>query len=177
MLAAGAVGVYFLIQYLNKNADKVQQQLQKLGVAVPDASQGDAADAYPPRPAAPPPPEKIILDDSSLAVPGTPPIVPPMASGSTFGNPRLVGDGGQVFQLTEGVNLVSREAGAPISLGGETSVSRRHAEVVRSGSAVVVRDLGSTNGTYVNGVKLVGEAPLNPGDAVLFGSVRLRFEG
>jgi hypothetical protein len=181
VLGGAGVGIYYLFQYLNKNADKVQLQLQKMGVQVPDPSPGDPSDSIPARPAAPPPPERIILDDPALAPaaasPQAAPIAAPMGIGSTMGNPRLVGDGGQTFQLAEGVNLVSREGGAPIFLPGENSVSRRHAEVVRQGARVTVRDLGSTNGTYVNGVKLVGETTLNPGDVVLFGTVRLRFEG
>lgn len=173
-------GIYYLIQYLNKNADKVQGQLQKMGVQIPDPSAGDPGDTAPSRPAAPAAPERIILDDPSLVPPTVAPPVAvgaPVGMGAATGQPHLVGDAGQVFQLAEGANLVSREGGAPIFLPGENSVSRRHAEVVRQGTAVSVRDLGSTNGTYVNGVKLVGEAILNPGDVVLFGTVRLRLEG
>jgi hypothetical protein len=178
----GFAVVIYLIRYLNKNAAKVQKQLNMLGVAIPDTADADVTGAPPARPAAPLAPEKIILGDPALAPAPTPtaaptPIVAPVGTGSTFGNPRLTTDSGQIFQLSEGTSLVSREAGAPISLGGDTSVSRRHAEVVRAGNAVSIRDLGSTNGTYVNGVKVVGEVRLNPGDVVLFGTVRLRFEG
>lgn len=57
----------------------------------------------------------------------------------------------------------------------EGSVSSHHAEiVVRDGQAVLV-DKGSTNGTYLNGEKVEGEAPLQEGDEVYFGSVRSVF--
>lgn len=49
-------------------------------------------------------------------------------------------------------------------------VSRNHCEVVLSGDRVLVRDLGSTNGTYVNG-KRVAEAVLEPGDQLSIGPV------
>jgi adenylate cyclase len=52
----------------------------------------------------------------------------------------------------------------------DATVSRRHAELVTDGTAVTVRDLGSTNGTFVNGHR-VSEAVAKEGDAVAFGKV------
>lgn len=57
----------------------------------------------------------------------------------------------------------------------DESVSRRHAEVRRRGSDIVVVDLGSTNGTKVNGAG-VKERQLADGDEITVGSTRLRFE-
>lgn len=57
----------------------------------------------------------------------------------------------------------------------DPNVSRRHAEVRRQGSDVVVVDLGSTNGTRVNGVP-VRERPLADGDEITVGTTTLRFE-
>jgi Protein of unknown function (DUF3662)/FHA domain len=57
----------------------------------------------------------------------------------------------------------------------DPNVSRRHAEFRHTGNEVVVTDLGSTNGTRVNGV-LVREQPLASGDEVTFGSTSLVFE-
>jgi catechol 2,3-dioxygenase-like lactoylglutathione lyase family enzyme len=57
----------------------------------------------------------------------------------------------------------------------DSNVSRRHAEVRRNGDAVVVTDLGSTNGTRVNG-NTVREHSLVSGDEVSVGSTRLVFE-
>jgi pSer/pThr/pTyr-binding forkhead associated (FHA) protein len=64
----------------------------------------------------------------------------------------------------------------PVSLPGETTVSRRHAEIVRAGDRVVVEDLGSTNGTFVNDSPVTGERELASGDEVRFGAARLRYE-
>jgi transcriptional regulator of acetoin/glycerol metabolism len=53
-----------------------------------------------------------------------------------------------------------------VLLGAE--ISRQHAELALQGPMMVLRDLGSMNGTFVNG-RLVGETPLDPGDVVRLG--------
>jgi len=58
---------------------------------------------------------------------------------------------------------------------GDPNVSRRHAEVRRAGEMVVVTDLGSTNGTKVNGTP-VREQQLASGDEITVGSTVLVFE-
>lgn len=63
---------------------------------------------------------------------------------------------------------VGRSPECAIRIEGE-GISRRHAEVFRQGCVFGVRDLGSTNGTFVNGHR-VGEALLRPGDVVRLGS-------
>ncbi|MCC7536835.1 MAG: FHA domain-containing protein, partial [Deltaproteobacteria bacterium] len=52
-------------------------------------------------------------------------------------------------------------------------VSRRHVLVRVRGEAAEVEDLGSRNGVYLNGVRLVGIAPLRPGDRITLGSQEL----
>jgi pilus assembly protein CpaF len=56
-------------------------------------------------------------------------------------------------------------------------VSRRHARIVHAGGGLAVEDLGSTNGTRVDGVRVEGRAPLLPGSVLEIGVVRLRVEG
>jgi FHA domain/Domain of unknown function (DUF1707) len=56
----------------------------------------------------------------------------------------------------------------------EASVSRRHAELRRHGKRWLLRDLGSRNGTRVNGARLLDEAEVGPGDRVSFGDARFR---
>ena len=51
----------------------------------------------------------------------------------------------------------------------DLDASTRHAAIVKSGTAWVIRDLGSTNGTFVNGEKLGGDRALNDGDTLRFG--------
>lgn len=59
---------------------------------------------------------------------------------------------------------------------GDLNVSRRHAEVRAVGSGFVVADLGSTNGTMVNGIKIGGEQVLRDGDIVSVGTTHMRYE-
>ena len=72
----------------------------------------------------------------------------------------------------------------PVSIGrlpecdvvlGDPNVSRRHAEIRRQGTGFVVVDLGSTNGTRVNGAG-VKERRLNDGDEITVGGTKIRFE-
>lgn len=93
---------------------------------------------------------------------------------------------GRHFSLEEGENLVGRwdpDQGAfpEIDLDDEdldAKVSRKHAVVVRRGERVSVADIGSLNGTAVNGRPLAPEevVDLKVGDIVSFGSVSLRLE-
>jgi hypothetical protein len=57
----------------------------------------------------------------------------------------------------------------------DPNVSRRHAQLRREGDSVLLVDLGSTNGTKVNGV-VVRERRLTPGDTVTVGTTTMRFE-
>jgi hypothetical protein len=58
----------------------------------------------------------------------------------------------------------------------DENVSRRHAEVRPSGGAWVVHDLGSTNGVKVNGRRINGAQPLQPGDTITIGVSSITFE-
>jgi predicted component of type VI protein secretion system len=57
----------------------------------------------------------------------------------------------------------------------EGSVSSRHAEIVVDDGRVILRDLGSTNGTFLNREQVTGERALHEGDEIYFGSVRSVF--
>jgi hypothetical protein len=59
----------------------------------------------------------------------------------------------------------------------DPNVSRKHAEIRRHGNDYVVVDLGSTNGTRVNGTWVNGERRLHDGDEISVGSSVIRFEG
>jgi hypothetical protein len=56
----------------------------------------------------------------------------------------------------------------------EPSVSRRHAELRRDGARWLLRDLGSRNGTRVNGLRVLEETEVRPGDRVSLGEARYR---
>ncbi|MBS2031559.1 MAG: FHA domain-containing protein [Deltaproteobacteria bacterium] len=82
---------------------------------------------------------------------------------------------GKRFALSKMVSVVGRVEGNEVVVDDD-SVSRRHAEVRKSGPGYVVRDLNSANGTYVNNER-VTEAPLRPGDVVKFGVVEFTYSG
>ncbi len=58
----------------------------------------------------------------------------------------------------------------------EASVSSHHCEILLRGTDVVVHDLNSTNGTYINGQQVANEAVLKPGQILRLGQVELRLE-
>jgi pSer/pThr/pTyr-binding forkhead associated (FHA) protein len=58
----------------------------------------------------------------------------------------------------------------------EGSVSSHHCEVLLRGSDVVIHDLNSTNGTFVNGHQVTGEAVIKPGQILRLGQVEIRLE-
>src|SRR5262249_31578758 len=57
----------------------------------------------------------------------------------------------------------------------EPSVSSHHCEILLRGSDVVVRDLNSTNGTFINGEK-VSETVIKPGQVLRLGQIEMRLE-
>ncbi len=57
----------------------------------------------------------------------------------------------------------------------EPSVSSHHCELLLRGNDVIVRDLNSTNGTFINGEK-VTESPLKPGQILRLGQIEMRLE-
>ena len=58
----------------------------------------------------------------------------------------------------------------------DNQVSRHHAEIVMQGGRWLIADLGSANGTYVNGERLSGPHVLNHGDLVRVGQTQFRVE-
>ncbi|MBM3695050.1 MAG: FHA domain-containing protein [Actinobacteria bacterium] len=75
------------------------------------------------------------------------------------------------WHLTEGTHEAGRHPEATVFLD-DITVSRRHAAFHVEGGKLRVRDLGSTNGTYVNG-EVVDQSDLNPGDEVIIGRFHL----
>src|ERR671919_409162 len=80
------------------------------------------------------------------------------------------------FEIGDGETSVGRSTGSTIVLKSDDYASGRHAQLTRHGGLLYVEDLGSTNGTYVNGSKTVGATPLRHGDTVRVGSTTFRYE-
>lgn len=82
---------------------------------------------------------------------------------------------GKRFPLPTDVEVVAGRESEQIRLAGDSAVSRMHAAFRATLAGVQVRDLNSTNGTFVNGVK-VSEMTLREGDKVRIGSSSFRLE-
>jgi pSer/pThr/pTyr-binding forkhead associated (FHA) protein len=85
---------------------------------------------------------------------------------------RLV-HGDDAWELMGRRIVIGRDATADIQIS-DTTVSREHAALVKRGTAWWVVDLGSTNGTAVNGVA-AAEHPLSAGDLITFGEAEVEF--
>ncbi len=79
---------------------------------------------------------------------------------------------GTVFPLTADSVVLGREEGVDISLR-DPEVSRQHARVSWQSGTYVLEDLGSTNGTFLNGMQITGQRPLRPGDSIGLGQTIL----
>jgi FHA domain len=63
-----------------------------------------------------------------------------------------------------------------VKLDGDDYASAQHARIEPRGDGVWVEDVGSTNGTFLNGIKLTRARKLTPGDVVRVGETELRYE-
>jgi hypothetical protein len=97
---------------------------------------------------------------------------PPGAPGSAR-NARLVSSDGRTYPLSIGSTVIGRGDQANLRLP-DVGISRRHARIDFDGAQVVLTDLGSTNGTSVNGQR-VSAVALNPGDMIQLGTTTLTF--
>ncbi|GAB4482038.1 MAG: hypothetical protein OHK0031_04380 [Anaerolineales bacterium] len=83
---------------------------------------------------------------------------------------------GKTFALEGDVLTIGREASNPIAIN-DAEVSRKHTQLVFQGGKYIVSDLGSTNGTFVNGTRLTGQQVLQPGDIISLGEqINLLYE-
>jgi len=80
---------------------------------------------------------------------------------------------GARFELSGPELTIGRAGGCHITLPDDTFASTLHARVFDRNGAVYVEDLGSTNGTYVNGNRLAAPVLLRPGDRVQVGTTVL----
>ncbi|MDT9594334.1 FHA domain-containing protein [Nocardioides zeae] len=143
----------------------------------------------PPRPAGPP-------TGPPVAGPGRPPAGPPQPGPAPLGyEPTMAGGPAGPMsahqtppgQMGHGQPLLpgNLRMGQTIVLGRNQAcdvviddplMSRRHA-AIELGPTVVLRDLGSFNGTFVNGQRLQGAVPLRPGDEVILGNGTFTWTG
>lgn len=83
---------------------------------------------------------------------------------------------GMVFDLTKEAMLMGRDVTNDIVLG-DSEVSRQHSRISHTPGGYVLEDMGSTNGTFVNGERLMSPTVLKPGDLIGIGeTVTLTFD-
>lgn len=75
---------------------------------------------------------------------------------------------GQTFELGTDEVIIGRDVNANFVIS-DPEVSRRHSRVYLQGANYVIEDLGSTNGTVVNGQRLAGPYILSPGEIIVLG--------
>jgi hypothetical protein len=104
------------------------------------------------------------------------------AIGQTIDSGRLVVvhsdaiDPGTEYDLDSAAVTIGRSPQNVVSIDGDEFASARHARVEPRRDGVWVSDLGSTNGTYVNGVRIDRPRKLVNGDVVRAGETELRYE-
>lgn len=104
-------------------------------------------------------------DDDANATRAGPPIKLEIVSGPDAGKKKRF----------KGVRMtVGRMAGVDLLLSDQ-SVSRKHIELIHSDTGTLLRDLGSGNGTKLNGKKIAADTVLNHGDEIQIGKTKLRF--
>lgn len=83
---------------------------------------------------------------------------------------------GKTFALEGDVLTIGRESSNQIAIN-DAEISRKHSQLVLQGGKYVLTDLGSTNGTFVNGQRLTGQHVLQPGEVISLGEqISLLFE-
>jgi predicted component of type VI protein secretion system len=75
---------------------------------------------------------------------------------------------GKIYPLVKDELVVGRDTSADLTIP-DAEVSRKHARLYKQGGGYVLEDSGSTNGTFVNGQKLLGPHALRSGESIMFG--------
>jgi adenylate cyclase len=107
----------------------------------------------------------------------TPPPRPTMPQPAAPVAPRLIlkGMAGDVTEYSLGENnVLGRSTTASVRLA-DREVSRKHSQVDKEGEDYILRDLGSSNGTFLNGKRIFGPTALKDGDEVVIGTSKMEF--
>ncbi len=83
-------------------------------------------------------------------------------------------DATRTYPLMEGLSVIGRDDRCAVSLDAR-GVSRQHAQIRIAAGSAAVEDLGSKNGTWVNGARITAAVPLREGDTIRVGVVTLTY--
>ena len=117
--------------------------------------------------------EDLVAQDHDALSPEEQAAVSALPAGSALLIVRRGAGVGSRFLLDQDVTVAGLHSDSDIFLD-DVTVSRKHAEFIRSGNRFTVTDLGSMNGTYADGSR-VDSADLSHGDEVLIGKFRMTF--
>lgn len=189
-LAIAVLAIYLLIRWAQSGG--MAATLKKIGIEV-SAPEPPSVAGTPWAPNAPQPPvvadptvcpycgqKKDAAGNCACTVSAGPAAAGPGVA--QVHQPRLVGMAGayagSIFplQANGSPTTIGREPSNHVALTNDNTVSRRHASVRVERDGTVIVDEGSSNGVYVNGVRISGAHPLQPGDEVQIGNTRFRFE-
>jgi hypothetical protein len=120
------------------------------------------------------PQESFVLAPGS--VPGLGPQAPAVESGRLIVVKSPALDEGEELVLDSAPLLLGRGSRNDVNLGRDEYASSNHARVEPRRDGVWLEDVGSTNGTYLNGIRLTRAKKLAPGDVVRIGETELRYE-
>jgi len=85
-------------------------------------------------------------------------------------------DEGEELTLDSAALLLGRGSRNDVDLGRDEYASTEHARIEPRRDGVWLEDVGSTNGTYLNGIRLARPKRLTPGDVVRIGETELRYD-
>ena len=115
--------------------------------------------------------------ESMIVAPGrAPPAQPPPRTGRLVVVKSASLPAGDARELDSSPVTIGRGAQNTIELRGDQFASAAHARVEPRADGVWLEDRGSTNGTFVNGVKVDGRHRLSPGDVIRVGETDLRYD-
>lgn len=81
---------------------------------------------------------------------------------------------GKRYILNQESMIMGRDAAVALSVN-DNNVSRKHAEIIKKGDKVFLKDLGSTNGTFINDKQISGEVELHKEDMIKLGNTILKY--
>lgn len=180
------IGVVLLVIYgaiWSFNKGYVKTLLDKAGINTADLS---AHGSHQPSPFDKPAKAPLTPITEGTADPFAAGFAPGAATGGVpivaASGPRLVATtgaySGGIFALAGAYSEIGRDPGNTVPLPNDTNASRRHATIAGSGTDYTVTDNGSSNGTFLNGVRVPPNTPLplRSGDELQVGMTRFRFE-